>query len=352
MIFDQLKHALQSENRQINIDVLRGMAVLSVVLFHFNGLLPYGYIGVDLFFVISGYLVGGALMRDFLNGKKIRFFSFILKRGFKIWPSYYVFILIAFLISNSAFSDSFSAERMQFSELPRYLFWYRNFTGLPFHFSTAHIWSLCIEEHFYVLLPILMLLLGFFKLNKNYLIGALLLIIMAAFGSKLFMYFMTNSKDTYSMTFNRLDTFSWGILVAYLHYSGIILADKLFLRRILLVLSLVGVALILYLEAFKLIPLFKELIMHSILPLFMALLIWTSLAETKQKWMTPFRVVGYYSYNWYLWNPLIGMLCFDHLGFGIFSFAFYFLGSFFIAVLGTHFIEEPFLNLRKRYLNN
>ncbi|WP_343606944.1 acyltransferase [Fluviicola sp.] len=347
-MFDQLTRTLRHPNRQVNIDFLRGCAVLGVVLFHFNSTLPYGYLGVDLFFVISGYLVGGALMKDFLLDKKISFFGFVLKRGFKIWPSYYVFLFLGFILSNLLFSGDFASEQLHASELPRYAFWYRNFTGFPIHFSFDHVWSLCIEEHFYILLPCLILILRAFRANRKVFVFTLILTIVMAFVCKCVMLFLTNSKDTFSMTFNRLDTFSWGILVAYLQFIGKDLSGKTALRSILLVIGLGGVALTIFLHEWGGIPYFKALVMHSIMPVFMFCLIWSTLTMKSYRWLIPFRVIGYYSYNWYLWNPIVSMLCIQFLGMSVLSFFVYLVVSFVLAVFFTHFVEEYFLKVRNR----
>ncbi|MDR0801735.1 acyltransferase [Fluviicola sp.] len=348
-MFGNLIRTLNNTGRQINIDFLRGCAVLSVVLFHFNGTLPYGYLGVDLFFVISGYLVGGALMKDFLLDKKISFFGFFLKRGFKIWPSYYIFLVIGFLLSNLLFSGEFEEQRLRFSELPRYVFWYRNFVGGPFHFAFDHVWSLCIEEHFYLLFPCLILILREFKTNGKVLVFSLVLTIILSFVCKWIMLTMTNSRDTYAMTFNRLDTFSWGILAAYLQFRGKDLASKKEIRSVLLLVGIAGIALTVYVNESGFVPYFKELIMHSILPVFMFCIIWSTLLMKNSGWIIPFRVIGYYSYNWYLWNPIVAVLCMQYLGKGLWSFVIYLLVSALMAVIFTRFVEESFLKLRNRF---
>lgn len=90
---------LNSAERISSIDVFRGFAILPVVFFHFHNFLPYGLLGVDLFFVISGFLVGSILIKQYKEDKRIGFFRFILQRGFKIWPSYYSFLLVGSLLA-------------------------------------------------------------------------------------------------------------------------------------------------------------------------------------------------------------------------------------------------------------
>ena len=100
-----LNRILFSKERNAAIDVFRGVAILSVVLYHFNNTLPYGHIGVDLFFVISGLLIGGILTSYFKLNTPIHFFKFILSRGIRIWPSYYTFIIIGTILAHLMYRD-------------------------------------------------------------------------------------------------------------------------------------------------------------------------------------------------------------------------------------------------------
>src|SRR5260370_31028003 len=83
--------------RNQSLDVLRGVAILLVMGRHFPYYRPWGkvgWIGVDLFFVLSGFLISGLLYQEYKTLGKIRFGRFVFRRGFKIWPPFYVFMSI------------------------------------------------------------------------------------------------------------------------------------------------------------------------------------------------------------------------------------------------------------------
>lgn len=81
-----------------DIDGLRAVAVLCVVIFHaFPSLLPGGFIGVDIFFVMSGYLISTILFES-LNNKKFSFFDFYLRRAKRIFPSLIVILIFCYVV--------------------------------------------------------------------------------------------------------------------------------------------------------------------------------------------------------------------------------------------------------------
>src|SRR5579871_627813 len=172
--------ASAEKQRLIELDFLRGIAILLVVgshaampsqaAGHLNSLVwtwqSWGWTGVDLFFVLSGFLIGGLLFREIKTYGRLDVPRFIIRRGFKIWPMYYVFLCLGFLVV--MLKNHFSFAHTGHLFLP-YLFHLQNYdpNGLIDRpreavamFTVNHAWSLAVEEHFYLLLPFLLLWLG------------------------------------------------------------------------------------------------------------------------------------------------------------------------------------------------
>jgi len=151
--------------RVVALDVLRGIAILLVIFVHnpvFPEVRPWpyavfpllnriGWMGVDLFFVLSGFLVGGLLLSELKSGERIRAGRFIVRRAFKIWPTYYIFLLLYC-------SFQVVYYRRPAPEMAR-LFW-PNFLHVQNYFSSTAdlgwLWSLGVEEHFYLVVPLLL----------------------------------------------------------------------------------------------------------------------------------------------------------------------------------------------------
>lgn len=348
-LFNNLNQVLSSNNRVSSIDIWRGLAIISVVLFHFNQTLPYGSLGVDLFFVISGLLVGGLLTKPFLNGEKIGFFNFFLRRGFKIWPSYYTFLILGTIIAVLTYNSHNSSQIIPFTDFKRYLLFYQNYTGLPFHWSFDHVWSLCVEEHFYILLPLMFITLRLIKANWKVLLASLIILIVFGFIFKILMLYFTNGKDTYSATHNRIDALAWGVLLnlIIIQFSSTIKKHKnLFLISITgLIGFMASIALDVYLDSIF----YNKVVLHSIIPFFFFLMILGTYYYDFSK-LKSLRIIGYYSYNWYLWHPVFAVIIIQNIGNGFYGLVSYLLVSFAVGVFFTITIEEPALKMRKLYL--
>ena len=169
-----------------DIDGLRAIAVVSVVGYHIApSLIAAGFIGVDIFFVISGYLISSIILSS-LNKNRFSILEFYIKRIRRIFPAL-AFVLLMSLAYG--WFKLFPAEYMLLGKhaaagvtfISNIVFWRES--G---YFDTEselkpflHLWSLGIEEQFYIVWPLLLLMA--FKLGKRFIFGTLLLILFASF---------------------------------------------------------------------------------------------------------------------------------------------------------------------------
>ncbi|MDH5637566.1 MAG: acyltransferase [Nitrospinota bacterium] len=164
-----------------DIDGLRAVAVVSVVLFHagFAGV-PGGFVGVDVFFVISGYLITGIIQRDLERGE-FSLAGFYERRARRILPALY-FILFTCLavgwfiylpmdykfLGKSSMSTAFFASN--------FFFWQEGsnyFARASDFFTLLHTWSLAVEEQFYIVYPPILMMLFLWRLPVAWIIGGL-----------------------------------------------------------------------------------------------------------------------------------------------------------------------------------
>jgi len=168
-------------NFRWDIQGLRAIAVLCVVIFHINPtVLPGGYLGVDIFFVISGYLILGFIWRD-LKQNKFTIVRFYSKRIYRLAPALFATVLTT---SVAAYFILLPNEGMTYVEsLFSTLFYYSNFyfyTQSDYFNSTMefypllHTWSLSVEEQFYIVFPFILLFI--YKKKKEYIIPILLIL--------------------------------------------------------------------------------------------------------------------------------------------------------------------------------
>lgn len=342
--------SIQNSKRIPALDVFRGIAILIVMLAHMRVSNINGNWGVEIFFVLSGFLVGGILIEQFDSGNRIVFWKFFSKRAFKILPSYYFFLLAGSVVAYFFYNDIDPTQYVPLNDLSRYLFFYQNYTGYPLHYSFDHVWSLCVEEHFYILLPVSLITIQFFKGKSKWIYLLSIGMIVMGLVFKILVMLYTNSKDTYSGTHNRIDALAWGILLylIYKHYRFIFTIQ--WLRYLSFFIGISILSLTFYNSLFSDSLFFKKVYALALVPMgvFFVLI---SLIESKMKGFMIFRVIGYYSYNMYLWQQVFVVILLKKFDVGAISGVLYFLLTFFIAVIVTICIEEPFLKLRSRLIS-
>lgn len=197
------------------LDGVRGLAILLVISFHYVGFLKifsFGWVGVDLFFVLSGYLITSRLYAT--KNQDNYFLKFYRNRILRIFPVYFG-TLIAFY---TGFNSLLSAENLPSFNYYNNYWWsfalfIENWTfiiEMPVQDHLLHFWSLAIEEQFYLVWPLFL----FLSINRKYILNILLIAIVVIIGARSAIYFQHPSfKESpyyFYNTFCRMDGFIAG----------------------------------------------------------------------------------------------------------------------------------------------
>ena len=210
--------------RLAQLDALRGAAILMVMLYHAgerssSGLSPldvlagWGWAGVDLFFVLSGFLITGGLLDTI--GSPSYYRDFYVRRALRIWPLYYAVLAAVFVVAPAWFPAACSsAEYRQTAGVQGWLWLGSPQVPVSFDGETSlqtgwvtlvHLWSLGVEEHFYVIWPIAVAWLGVRRLH-----WACLAAIMAAPAFRLTAVLAGFPRAAYLFTLCRMDGLAAG----------------------------------------------------------------------------------------------------------------------------------------------
>ena len=153
-----------TNNRNQAVDFLRGVAIILTLCRHYGiniFLYKIGWVGVDLFFVLSGFLVSGLLFGEYKKTGKIDFIRFFVRRGLKIYPLFY--LLIGLYLIDVKLDP---LKQIDYHALQSEALFYKNYVGGDVFW--IHTWSIDVEEHFYLLLPLLFLtLIGISKTGEK-----------------------------------------------------------------------------------------------------------------------------------------------------------------------------------------
>jgi len=302
-----------------DIDGLRAVAVGLVVGFHaFPNYFPGGFIGVDIFFVISGYLISGIIFTQ-LEANRFSFFDFYAKRINRIFPALIAVLISCILLSKIYFFQnevtSFNHSLIAAVAFIANIFFY----GEAGYFDSAaetkpllHLWSLGVEEQFYIIWPILLILLWKFRTMRPWMLAALIVFSI----SVNLLLVKTHQSAAFYLPISRFWELLLGSSLAYItiYKPQLLNLDLSQQHRWLIqnIAALLGFLLIIL--SLKLLNRFSAFPgWWALLPVSAAILI---IAAGKDAWLNKFVLsnpmvvfIGVISYPIYLWHwPLLAFL--------------------------------------------
>ena len=204
-----------------SIDSLRAIAVIAVIIYHIDtNYLTGGFLGVDLFFVLSGYLISSLIIKEYRKTGTINLYNFYLRRARRLLPAVYFMITISLI-----FMVLFNGVLLKKSNLDAvfgYIYssnWWYIFHKLDY-FDTfgaqspfKHLWSLAIEEQFYMFFPLIFLFFARDKKNGNNIAKNFKYIILALIGVSLLAHILLFDINNVSRVYFGTDTRAFSLLV-------------------------------------------------------------------------------------------------------------------------------------------
>ena len=316
------------ERRQFRPDVegLRAVAIVLVVLYHAHArLAPGGYVGVDVFFVISGFLITGQLVRELQTAGRISFLAFYARRARRIMPAA-MLTLIVTAVASALLLNPLAATRALDDVLPAIYF------GANVHFAAQgadyfnaglspspiqNFWSLAVEEQFYIVWPLLLFVSSLIWLRVRRrsrrerahrpVIGAVT-VVLAILAAISLMASIQETATSPSWAYFSIVTRAWELAVGAIVALALPLVARLD-RRLAIPLSWAGLSCIALAAA-----LFSDTTSYpgdsALLPVLgTAAVICGGSALASRRLgaeallgTPPFQRVGAWSYSWYLWH--------------------------------------------------
>lgn len=305
-------------------------------------------IGVDIFFIISGFLITFLLLNEYEKHGKVDIMKFYIRRAFRIWPLYFVMILIAPLLTYFYLEQS-----------PGYLLHFLfagNFDILEQgtkSVATDHLWSICIEEHFYLICPLLIAFIPVKKLPRALLSIVFISILFRAYAAS---HIENYGSVLYLHTLSRIDVLALGSLFGYLYHQ-----KKLEFNHSLpvrLIIYSIFILIFINVDYNECGTFFAATMKKYIFVLFAAYWMGNFLfnqdAAFSVSKYTIFHLFGKVTYGLYMFNPVIIFIfleLYKKNGYSNFP-VFFLLVNASLAVvtaLSYRYFEMPFLNLKEKY---
>jgi peptidoglycan/LPS O-acetylase OafA/YrhL len=290
-----------------DIDGLRAIAVISVLAFHTDALKMFGgFVGVDVFFVISGYLISSIVFGE-ISASRFSIVSFYERRIRRIFPALFAMLMafsvfaVVYLLPSELVDYSKSLLAATTSSSNFYFWQHSGYFDLPTSHPLLHTWSLAVEEQFYIFFPLFLLLIRRFFPQRLRVSVLVLCVVSLALSTVVLPY---SEVTAFYMPFTR----AWELLLGTMISVGMFpRVHSVWLRNLV---TLAGLGMIAYAVFFySMITPFPGL--HALVPCIGSALIigagesGTSLVGAALSWR-PIVFVGLISYSLYLWHwPVI-----------------------------------------------
>jgi peptidoglycan/LPS O-acetylase OafA/YrhL len=282
------------------IDGLRALAIGAVVASHFgaDGVIPGGF-GVTLFFFISGYLITTLMIREYAENGTISISSFYARRLLRLAPALMAMILavsFTFFVL-FGFVNGSQASAGIFYYMNYYVLW-----GGKADMPLGPLWSLAVEEHYYLLFPAIFLWL--WKYKERFVASVVAVIAVLLWRTFLILMWHVGQDRTYLATDTRMDSILYGAILAGMLNTSWTIVAKHFESWF----ALISASLMLLITFVYRNEVFRETARYSLqgmalLPLFYATLFSSRLALVRSILETgPFLWIGKLSYSLYLWH--------------------------------------------------
>ena len=354
-----------------SLDGVRAVAVLLVFCYHAALVFPFfkahlqgGFLGVDVFFVLSGFLITSVLLEEFDCAGDISFKNFYARRFLRLMPAYWLFLAAMFLFAGALFPAEIAAQTYAHGNFVYAIFyltnWERAFYGSDAAGLLGHAWSLAIEEQFYLVWAgFLFLMLRRLKRNSVVFVTASLIAATALFRAA--RWHGVESVDYLYNAFDaRADALLVGCfvsqLVSWKKIPASFLTSRAFVAASLISL-LVAVAII-----FNLSDSYNTAFLYqggfTVFALCVGVVIARLAADAKNPAKNaarklletkPIVWVGKTSYGIYLWHPAAISLCFPVFGKPLVRLLAAFALTLLLAAISYYALEIPFLKLKKRF---
>lgn len=307
-------------------------------------LLNDGQLGVNIFFVISGFLITSLMLQEEAKTKTVSLKNFYLRRTLRIFPAYYFLLFVYFILQIIGYIHITNQAWFTSLTYTKYFNWRADW-------YTRHAWSLSIEEHFYLLWPLVFL--AGIKIRK-YVAFALILVVPCI---RIYAHYHTISWLNELTMFMRIDAIAMGCIFAL--YSGVIISwmnphwKKIFYFSIITLFFLRYLPNIADKVHLKFIFIPIGTTHGTVANILIASIIMFSVFGPKGIWFRllnwkPINYIGILSYSIYLWQEIF--LC--DTGYWINRFPQNIICIFAAAICSYNLIEKPFLKLKYKFPGN